>query len=128
MPGQGLAVVAESLYLINLLLLPGLGFLALVAVYFARRRLAPALALCHLRQTLSASLWAGVILVLANAVVLFLGGYQRPSTWVVVILYFTCCHAGLVLLGTLGLAKAMAGKAYRYPWVGRPCPELDSLR
>ena len=33
-PGQGLAVAAESLYLINLLLLPGPGFLLLLGLYF----------------------------------------------------------------------------------------------
>ena len=127
-PGQGLAVLAESLYLVNLLLLPGVAFIVLLWVYALHHAQAAPLAQCHLRQTLSASLWAGVILVLANGVIIALGGYTAPSTWVVVILYFTCCHAALVMLGTLGLAKAMAGKAYRYPLVGRPCPELRGLR
>jgi uncharacterized Tic20 family protein len=37
----------------------------------------------------------------------------------VVVLYFTTCHATLVLLGVLGLAKALAGQCYRFPLVGR---------
>jgi len=119
-PGQGLAVTAESLYILNLLLLPGLAFLLLLLVYRKNIRSAPALAVCHLRQTLSASLWAGALLLLANGLIMLLGGYHSPYTWVVVIIYFTTCHATLVLLGVLGLAKALAGQCFRYPLVGRP--------
>jgi uncharacterized Tic20 family protein len=119
-PGQGMAVAAEVLYLVNLLLLPGIAFVALVAVYLSNIRRAPPLAVCHLRQTLSASLWAGGLLLVANISILVLGGYRSPNTWMVVIIYFTTCHATLVLLGVMGLAKAMAGQCYRYPLVGRP--------
>jgi hypothetical protein len=119
-PGQGLAVTAEALYITNLLLLPGLAFIALVIVYIRNIRTAPALAVCHLRQTLSASLWAGALLLVANIIIVLLGGYRSPNTWMVVIIYFTTCHAMLVLLGVLGLARAMAGQCFRYPLVGRP--------
>jgi hypothetical protein len=119
-PGQGLAVTAEILYLANLLLLPGLAFIVLLMVYGRYLHTAPALAVCHLRQTLSASLWAGALLLAANLIILLLGGYRSPNTWMVVILYFTTCHATLVLLGVMGLARAMAGQCFRYPLVGRP--------
>jgi len=46
-PGQGLAVTAEVLYITNLLLLPGLAFIALLVVYVRNIRSAPALAACH---------------------------------------------------------------------------------
>ena len=119
--GQGLAVAAEALYLANLLLLPGLAFIALLVVYVRHLRTAPKLAACHLRQTLFASLWAGALLLVANIIILLLGGYRSPNTWMVVIIFFTSCHATRVLLGVMGLAKAMAGQMYRYPLVGRPC-------
>ena len=119
-PGQGLAVTAEALYIANLLLLPGLAFVALLIVYIRNIQTAPALAVCHLRQTLSASLWAGALLLVANIIIVMLGGYRSPGTWMVVIIYFTTCHATLVLLGVLGLARAMAGQCFRYPLVGRP--------
>jgi len=120
-PGQSLAVWAETLYLANLLLAPGLAFLVLLWLYFKRSAHMPALALCHLRQALSASVWAGALLVIANLLIILLGGYAAPNTWVIVIIYFTTCHSTLVLLGVLGLAKAMAGQKYVYPLVGRPC-------
>lgn len=121
--GQTLAVTAEVLYLANLLLLPGLAFLALLVIWAKRRHSAPALARCHLRQTLTASLWAGALLVIANAAIILLGGYHQPSTWVVAILYFTIFHSTLVLLGVLGLARAMAGQAYVFPLIGRRCDD-----
>jgi len=55
---------------------------------------------------------------LANGLILLLGGYDQPTTWVVLILYFTCCHSALILLGVLGLVKALAGQPYRYPLIG----------
>ena len=117
-PGQGLAIAAESLYLINLLLLPGLGFLALLWLYVRHRHDAPPLAQGHLRHTVSASLWAGALLIFANLLIVTLGGYDAAWTWVIVILYFTTAHTTLVMLGILGLARALAGQPYRYLLVG----------
>ncbi|HPF59459.1 MAG TPA: hypothetical protein PK820_11790 [Candidatus Competibacteraceae bacterium] len=117
-PGQGLAIAAESLYLINLLLLPGLAFLLLLGLYGRYRRTAPPLGRLHLQQTLSASLWAGGLLVIVNLLIIALGGYDVASTWVIVILYFTTVHATLVLLGILGLVRSLAGQTFRYPLVG----------
>jgi hypothetical protein len=124
-PGTTLAIVAEALYILNLLLFPVVAFVLLLWLYRKHIRSAAPLARCHLRQTLSASLWAGVLLVLANVAIFAFGGYRASSTWVIVVLYFTTAHASLVLLGTLGLAKAMAGRPYIYPLIGRPCPEIS---
>jgi uncharacterized membrane protein len=121
-PGYTLAVTAEVLYIVNLLLLPGVTFLILLILYFSKRDKAPPLASAHLSQTMSASLWAGVLLILVNGLILLLGGYDGPWTWVVLITYFTICHASLVMLGILGLSQAMAGRCWRYPLVGRPLP------
>lgn len=121
-PGEGLAVAAESLYLANLLLAPGLAFAALLWLYLSRRREATALAAAHLDQTVSASVWAGILLIGVNGAILLVGGYDGPNVWTVVIVYFTVFHSTLVVLGILGLARAMAGQCWRYPLVGRPLP------
>ncbi len=120
--GAGTAVTAESLYLVNLLLAPGLGFLLLVWMWWRSRDQAPPLAASHLSQTISGSIWAGILLVVANALILLLGGYRGPHVWVVVITYFTFCHSMLVMFGAYGLSKAMAGQCWRYPLIGRPLP------
>jgi hypothetical protein len=120
--GMTLAVSAEALYLANLLLAPGLAFLVLLVVYLKTRGKTPPLAAAHLSQTISASLWAGVLLVFANLVIIALGGYRGAHTWVIVILYFTVAHSSLVLCGALGLSRALAGQCWRFPLVGRPLP------
>ncbi len=122
-PGYTLAVWAESLYLMNLMVAPFLGFLLLLLVYFRHSDSAPPLARAHLDQTLFASLWGGVALVGGVTLILLLGGLQAPYTWVVVVLYFTLCHTSLILLGMIGLARALAGRCQRFPLVGRPLPD-----
>ncbi|OGT90535.1 MAG: hypothetical protein A2286_06225 [Gammaproteobacteria bacterium RIFOXYA12_FULL_61_12] len=119
-PGAAIAVVAEILYLANLLIAPGFAFALLLLLFLHRRRDVPPLARSHLEQTLSASLWAGLLLILVASLILVLGGMHGAHTWVILILYFTLCHSTLVVFGAYGLAKAMAGQCWRYPLVGRP--------
>ena len=112
------AVTAQSLLLINLLLLPGLAFLVLLFLYLGQRQSGSDFSRFHLRQSLSASLWAGILLVACNLAILLVGGYDGPWTWVILITYFTMAHSTLVILGTFGLIKAMAGQYWRYPLIG----------
>ena len=113
--------MAETLYLCNLLLLPGIAFIWLLLLNIRRASVASPLALCHLRQTLAASIWAGVLLIPITGLSIMMGGYQSITGWTVAILYFTVCHASLVLLGVVGLSKAMAGLSWRYPLIGPLC-------
>ncbi len=123
---QNLAVTFEVLYLLNLLLFPGLAFFLLGILYFWFRHIKNGLAYCHLQQTFFASLWAGVLLIIVPAITvlmmfLLLGSFEYPITWIFLILYFVLIHVFFIFLGSLGLAKAMAGKHYHYLIVGRFC-------
>lgn len=114
-----IAVTAQSLYLVNLLLLPGLAFLLLLMLYLVKRRSTSEFSLFHLRQAISASLWAGILLIFFNLVIVVSGGYEGPWTWVIAIIYFTLAHSTLIILGMIGLIKAMAGEYWRYPLIGK---------
>ena len=118
--GQNLAVLAESLYLINLLLLPGLAFAGLFALWLKNKDSAPPLARQHLRQTTFVSLVGGFLIVALSGLFLALGGLDWAWTWVVLVLYFTCIHSTLVLFGMYGLIKAMSGQVWRFPLIGPP--------
>jgi len=59
----------------------------------------------------------------ASIAFLALGGLQWAWTWVLVIMYFTCVHSTLVICGMFGLARAMAGKPFRFPLIG---PKLET--
>lgn len=120
-PGQRLAVVAESLYLANLLILPGIAFAVLFWLW-RKHQDAPPLARNHLKQTFCVSLWGGALIGLFTVIFIVVGGLYWAWTWVLVIMYFTCVHSTLVVYGMLGLARAMAGKPFRYPLIG---PKLE---
>lgn len=112
------AVQAEALYLINLLLAPGLAFLLLLLLFRRHRDSADPLTRGHVRQAFAASLLAGLLLAVVPALIALVGDLGRPGTWMGLLLYFVCCHATLILLGVLGLARALAGKPYTYPLLG----------
>ncbi|MBL8430063.1 MAG: hypothetical protein JNJ95_09270 [Dechloromonas sp.] len=120
--GQNLAVLAEALYLINLLLLPGLAFLLLVGLWFKFRDSAPLLARQHLKQTTFISLVGGLLIVVFSGLILSLGGLDWEWSWVALILYFTCIHSTLVLFGMYALIKAMNGQMWRFPLIGPAFP------
>ena len=116
--GQNLAVLAEALYLVNLLVLPGIGFLLLVGLWFKNKDSPPPLAHQHLKQTPFISLIGGLLIVTLSGLILGLGGLDWEWTWVTLILYFTCIHSTLVLLGMYALIKAMNGQMWRFPLIG----------
>jgi hypothetical protein len=120
--GERLAVLAESLYLANLLLLPLLAFLALGWLFLRMDDQTPPLARAHLQQAFAASLWGGMLLVVVSLLILGLGGHDQGAPWTLVILYFTTIHATFVLVGIIGLAKAMAGRCWRVPLIGPRLP------
>ena len=123
--GQNLAVLAEALYLVNLLILPGIGFLLLVGLWFKYKDSAPPLAHQHLKQTTFISLIGGMLIVTLSGLILGLGGLDWEWTWVTLILYFTCIHSTLVLLGMYALIKAMNGQMWRFPLIG---PAVDGKK
>ena len=117
-PGQNLAVLAEGLYLANLLLVPGIAFAILLWLWLRNKDSAPPLARQHLKQTTFVSLYGGLLIVALSALFIAVGGLHWEWTWVVVIMYFTCVHSTLVMFGMFGLAKALAGQIWRFPLIG----------
>lgn len=116
--GQRLAVLAQALYLGNLLVAPGLAFGVLLWLWFKHKDSAPPLARQHLAQATFVSVVGGILIVCITTGLIAMGGLSWPGTWVVVITYFVCIHGVLVLLGMFALAKAMAGQTWRYPLIG----------
>lgn len=117
-PGQRLALWAQSLFLANLLVAPGLAFGALLWLWWRHKDSAPPLGREHLRQAVVVSVVGGVLIVCLSGALVFMGGWQWPWTWVVVLTYFVCIHGTLVLAGMFALAKAMAALPWRYPLIG----------
>lgn len=122
--GQGLAILAESLYVANLLILPFLAFIILGFIFLKRHGTAPPLAQSHLEQTISASIGIAILFIVCAGIIMLLKmwGLEDVAVWMIIVTVFTIIHATMVLFGVLGLAKAMAGKCWRYPLFGNPLP------
>ena len=112
------------------MLLPGLAFLILLYLFISRHKSLPPLAKSHLEQTMSACVWIAFMLLVGSSSIFAMSyaGVEDVTLWMIVVIVFTMIHASMVFLGIFGLAKALAGKCYRYPIVGRPLPEMVSMR
>ena len=107
------AVSAAVLYLLNLLLLPGLAFLLLARLWWTRRNAATAVERSHLDAAFYGSLLAGSTLAGAAGLILAIGGVQRPGAWVALILCLVTGHAAFVLAGVLMLVRALVDQPVR---------------
>ena len=113
-----LAVAAEALYLVNLMLLPGVAFTALLALYLVFFDKAQPLARNHLAQTLGVSLVGGSLIVFVGLLYWIMGDFG-PYGWVWAVFYFTLVHSSLIFMGVFGLIKAMNDEHFVYPLIGR---------
>jgi hypothetical protein len=116
-----LAIVIESLYLGNLLLAPVLAYAALVWLALRGRTDAHPLAACHLAQVLRAGLLGALLPLCAVGLIFAMGGFVSLTAWIVAEVYIIFIHTPLILLGLAGLLKAMAGKPYVFPLIGKRC-------
>ncbi len=103
-----LAIVYQSLYLFNLLLLPGLSFLIL-SWFFLQDKQQKGWQRIHLYRTFQLSIICGVFLFIVPAI-FFAVSVNIEASFTVVFLYFVTFHAAFVLIGMLNLARAMAKK------------------
>ena len=122
--GKRLAVLAEALFVLDLLLFPVLAFIILLILYLRHRAASSSLARNHLEQAVGASLWLGAFFFVLAVLVIVLDmqGVEEVSLWMLVVIVFTIVHATTVLLGVVGLSRAMAGKCYRFPVIGKALP------
>lgn len=119
--GSNIAILAESLFLANLLLFPVIPFLALFYLYRKYKKKnnngQESLAFNHIRQTFIASILAGILIICVVAIFYFMTNISAAITWTIIITYFTCIHSVFVMYGIYGLAKAMAGQPVRFPFI-----------
>ena len=113
--GNRFAIIYQSLYLANLLLLPVISFLVLIYYFHKATQDLPQTAKIsnfnriHLYRSIQLSAVAGVVLGMVPVIYIFYSA-QFGASLMVMLFYFITLHACFVLLGMLNLAKAMANK------------------
>lgn len=102
------AIVFQSLYLSNLLLIPIVSFLVLV-FYLKQDKPCSNFNRIHLIRSIQISALAGVMLAIAPIFYIFYSD-EFGSSVMISIFYFVTLHTGFVLIGMLNLARAMSRK------------------
>jgi hypothetical protein len=102
-----IAIWCHSWYLVNLLLLPGFGFLALCYLVYKYHRLSRYLRR-HFQRSVLLSLLAGILLLTPLLIIYFSESFA--SYFMVYLFYFIVVHATFVMLGMINLTRAMAHK------------------
>jgi len=97
--------------LINLTILPVIGFIALLLIY--KKTEPGTIGHYHAILGLKVNIIAAAVLFLVSALMILLGGFNSPWTWVYVISYFTLVHTLFIVLALWALVRAWSGDRLR---------------
>jgi threonine/homoserine/homoserine lactone efflux protein len=98
--------------LLNLTVLPGIGFIWLLMIYQKTKQQSTpdAIDSYHARLGIKINLIAAAALFLVSALMILLGGFNSPWTWVYVISYFTMVHTIFIVFAIWALVRAWSGE------------------
>ncbi len=116
--GKPAAAASWMLYILNLLL-PGLFFLMLFALWLFRRRDENAFIRLHIRQAFAGALATTVVFYLIYLAIAPVGGYRSMEGLIGLEFYYMALVPLFFIPGLLALMKVFAGKEFRYPVVGQ---------
>ena len=112
-----ITVILHSLYLINLLALPGIALIPMAYLCKKYWHSQDLLTFCHVRQVLASTIWF-LLVFFGGVLVFWLMGNDSPQHWTMLIMYLIVFHTTFVMVGMIGLAKAITGKPYRPYLIG----------
>ncbi len=93
--------------LLNLTVLPVISFVALLLIY--RKTEPDTIARYHAALGIKINIIAATVLFLVSALMILLGGFNSPWTWVYVISYFTIVHTIFIVFALWALVRAWSG-------------------
>ena len=93
--------------LLNLTILPVISFIVLLLIY--RKTEAEMIDRYHVMLGIKINIIAATALFLVSALMILLGGFNSPWTWVYVISYFTIVHTVFIVFALWALVRAWSG-------------------
>ncbi len=93
--------------LLNLTILPVISFIALLLLY--RKTQPDTIDRYHVMLGIKINVIAAAVLFLVSALMILLGGFNSPWTWVYVISYFTIVHTLFIVFALWALVRAWSG-------------------
>lgn len=97
--------------LLNLTILPVISFIALFFIY--KKTNSGAIDHYHAVLGIKLNIIAALALFLVSALMILLGGFNSPWTWVYVISYFTIVHTIFIVIAIWALVRAWSGDTLR---------------
>jgi len=98
---------AALVSLLNLTILPVISFIALLLIY--RKTESDTIDHYHAVLGLKINVIAATVLFLVSSLMILLGGFNSPWTWVYVITYFTMVHTIFIVFALWALVRAWSG-------------------
>lgn len=111
------ATNAALLTLLNLTVLPVIGFIGLLYMYSKTKP--NTIDHYYVVIGIKTSLMAGIALLLVTALVILLGGFDSPWTWVYVTSYFVIVHASFILFATWTLTRSWTGEKLKRQFLSK---------
>jgi hypothetical protein len=93
--------------LLNLTILPVVSFIALLLIY--KKTQANNIDHYHAVLGIKLNVVAAIALFVVSALMILLGGFNSPWTWVYVISYFTMVHTVFIVIAIWALVRAWSG-------------------
>ena len=93
--------------ILNLTLLPVISFIALYLIY--KKTTPNNIDHYHAILGMKINIIAAVVLFLVSGLMILLGGFNSPWTWVYVISYFTIVHTAFIVIALWALVRSWSG-------------------
>lgn len=103
--------------LLNLTFFPIISFIVLLIIY--KKTTIDSIDRYYVVLGIKTNLFAAVALFLVTAVMVLLGGFDSPWTWVYVISYFVFIHALFILFATWILARSWTGEKLKKSFLSK---------
>lgn len=94
--------------ILNLTVLPVIGFIILLLIY--KKTSPDAIDRYYSDIGIKTNVYAAIALLLVSGLMILLGGFESPWTWVYVISYFVFVHALFILFATWTLVRSWTGE------------------
>lgn len=93
--------------ILNLTLLPVIGFVALIIIY--KKTTSNNIDHYHAILGMKINIIAAIALFVVSGLMILFGGFNSPWTWVYVISYFTIVHTGFIVIALWALVRSWSG-------------------
>jgi threonine/homoserine/homoserine lactone efflux protein len=97
--------------LLNLTILPVIAFIGLLLLY--KKTEPGTIDRYHAALGIKINMTAAVVLFAVSALMILLGGFDSPWTWVYVISYFTLVHTIFIIIAVWALVRSWSGEKLR---------------